>query len=230
MDHHQAIDEMTAERYLLNELSSSERDAFEEHMFGCEECAMDVRATDAFMREAKQQLARFPASSPAAAQSNAPRKVVKRDRWFFSFGPAFTVPAFAVLLTLIAYQNFATIPRLRSAVSEPRVMPWSAIHLGSRGGATAVEAGRGQGAVLLIQLPQSAIYPNYSFELSDSTGRRIWSRTVPAPAAASEGTLSLVIPSSGLHAGSYTLTLSGISSEGSRTEIERRVLDLHFAP
>jgi anti-sigma factor RsiW len=200
---------MAAERYLLNELSSEQRDAFEEHMFSCQECAMDIRAADSFIREAKQQLAQFPASSAAAAAIDPPRKALKIKRPFFSFRPAFAVPVFAMLLAVIAYQNLATIPSLRSAASEPRVMPWSSVHLGARGGAAEVNADRQQGAVLLIQLPQSATYPSYTFELSDSQGQKIWSRTAAAPTATSEGTLSLVIPSAGLQTGSYTLAVSG---------------------
>ncbi|HUB00030.1 MAG TPA: zf-HC2 domain-containing protein [Terracidiphilus sp.] len=230
MEHNQAIHGMLAERYLLDELSPGERDAFEEHMFGCDECAIDVRATDAFMREAKQQLARFPSSSPVAAPSDVSRKRVKGSRWFISLRPAFALPAFAALLAVIAYQNFATIPHLRSAATEPRIMPWSPVHLGSRGGATAVEAVRGQGAVLLIQLPESTSYPNYSFALTDASGDRLWSSTVAAPAPESNGSLSLVIPSTSLKTSSYTLTVSGISADGASTEIDRRVLAIHFGP
>lgn len=43
MDDHQAIESDTAERYILGELNPEERDIFEEHFFGCVECAMSVR-------------------------------------------------------------------------------------------------------------------------------------------------------------------------------------------
>jgi len=39
MDHDTSIKTMAAERYLLEELSSSERDEFELHFFECLECA-----------------------------------------------------------------------------------------------------------------------------------------------------------------------------------------------
>ena len=228
MDHNQAKQEMAAERYLLNELSPEQRDAFEEHMFGCQECALDMRAADAFLREAKQQLAQFPASSAASAATDPQRKALNKVRSWFTFRPAFAAPVFATLLAVIAYQNLATIPSLRLAATEPRVMPWSSIHLGARGGTSEVPADRRQGAVLLIQLPQSATVPSYTFELSDSQGRQIWSRTAAAPSAASEGTLSLVIPPARLRSGSYTLAVSGISPQGARTEIDRQILDIQF--
>ena len=56
MDHSQAVEQMAAERYLLNELTPEAREAFEEHVFDCHECAMDIRAAAAFVDEAKIQL------------------------------------------------------------------------------------------------------------------------------------------------------------------------------
>ena len=52
MNHSEALKEMAAERYLLDELSPEARDAFEEHMFDCPDCALDVRSGSAFIGEA----------------------------------------------------------------------------------------------------------------------------------------------------------------------------------
>jgi hypothetical protein len=146
----------------------------------------------------------------------------------FSWGPAFAVPAFASLLGLIAYQNLSTIPHLREEAA-PRIAPWTPLHLGARGsGPVSVEADRKQGAVVLIQLPQSATYPSYILDFYDAQAHLVWSRPVAAPGPASEDTLSLVIPATDLQSGSSTLAISGISPQGGRTEIDRRVLDVHF--
>ena len=39
MEHEQATATLAAERYILNELTAAEREAFEEHYFVCERCA-----------------------------------------------------------------------------------------------------------------------------------------------------------------------------------------------
>ena len=69
MNHSEAVEMMATERYLLGELSPELREAFEEHYFDCQECALDLRAEAAFVDAAKMQLpnmATAPAASPAA--------------------------------------------------------------------------------------------------------------------------------------------------------------------
>ena len=221
MNHEDAIQEMATERYLLDELSPELRDAFEEHMFECPECALDVRAGNVFISEAKAQLPQIAAQAPAGT---VPVKA-KKPWWSFVMMPAFAAPAFAALLAVIAFQNLATIPSLRSAVTEPRIIPWSSLHAGTRGTEpTMVQADRKQGAVVLIDVPQG--YSSYAIDLYDPQGKRIWTRTVNDSEA---GTLSLLIPGAGLEQGSYSLNLAGISPQGARTELGRRILDVHLS-
>jgi anti-sigma factor RsiW len=237
MNHDEAVQEMATERYLLDELSPELREAFEEHMFDCQECAFDVRAGNVFLTEAKVQLTAIVASEAVAQlrpevnpkASPAPRQA-KKSWWSFLTAPAFAVPAFAMLLAVIAFQNVSTIPSLRSAATEPRVLPWSSLHMGTRGAEpTVVQADRKQGAVILIDLPQQPAYTSYAVDLYDPQGKRIWTRTVTASQNDSgAGTLSLLIPGAGLEQGSYSLNLAGISPQGARTELGRRALDVHF--
>ena len=44
MDHGDAVRLKATERYLLNELDPEQLDQFEEHLFDCPDCALDVRA------------------------------------------------------------------------------------------------------------------------------------------------------------------------------------------
>jgi hypothetical protein len=66
--------------------------------------------------------------------------------------------------------------------------------------------------------------------LYDLQGKQLWTRSVTATQAGSagDGTVSLVIPGAGLAQGSYTLAISGTDAKGTRTEIDRRILDIHF--
>jgi hypothetical protein len=226
MDHSEAVRLMATERYLLGELSPEIRDAFEEHFFECQQCALDVRAGSAFVHEARQLLA-----VPAAVGAVAAAQPTPRREWFSWWKPAFAAPAFAVLLLVMVYQNFATIPSLRSAVRQPRLAPWAAtLHVGTRDGAPLpVVASHKSGLTLLIDVPDSSAYSSLGFALQDPQGKQFWTESFPASAAnGGQQTLSLSIPGEGLQQGSYTLSISGITAQGGRTQLDRRILDLRF--
>jgi anti-sigma factor RsiW len=234
MNHEEAVQEMATERYLLDELSPELREAFEEHMFGCQECAFDVRAGNVFMNEAKVQLPEVIAEGAREAARPA-KSQPRKPLWSFwampSFRPAFAVPAFGVLLAVIAFQNLFTIPSLHMAATHPHLAPWTSMHLGTRGvEPTVVRADRRQGAILMIDLPRQPAYSSYAIDLYDPQGRQFWAQTVTAPGDndTGSGTLSLLIPGTGLQQGAYTLNLAGISPQGVRTELGRRALDVHF--
>jgi hypothetical protein len=231
MDHNEATKEMAAERYLLDELTPELRDAFEEHAFGCPECALDLRAGAAFINIAKGELPGLVAASHAPSQAEPARTIKKTFNWQSWLRPALAVPAFAALLALVSYQNLSTIPSLRKAASEPSVVPTAAFHAGTRGSAhTAVGADRTHGAAISIELPQDSGYASYAFDLYDPQGKELWAKSLIASQAGSagDGTVSLVIPGAGLAQGSYTLAISGTAANGARTEIDRRILDIHF--
>jgi hypothetical protein len=233
MDHGEAIQMMAAERYLLDELTADERDSFEQHLFECQDCALDLRAGAAFMSEAKIQLSSIAKKPAASASASAlhPGRQPKKSLWSWLWQPAFALPAFAVMLGVIAYQNFSAIPSLRRAATEPRIAYSNPIHIGTRGSVhTTVQANRSQGFALSMELPQSATYSSYLFQLYDPNGKQFWTRTLSQsnPSEEDGGIVSLSISSSGLLPGSYTLAISGVTSLNEWVEIDRRVLDVQF--
>ncbi len=233
MNHNEAVQLMAVERYLLDELTSELRDEFEEHMFDCAECALDLRAGATFVQEVKLQLPQLAVSPDPAAPGIEPRSGQRSARgffdWFSWLRPAFAVPAFAALLAVIAYQNFETIPALRASAGSPRLAPWVSFHTGTRGAARLeVPADRKQGAAVVIELSQDIPYASYVFELYDQHGNRFWTQTVSASGQAGNGAFTLLIPGPGLEEESYTLVITGATPQGARTEIDRRILDVHF--
>ena len=232
MDHNEAIHSMAVERYLLDELPPELRDAFEEHLFDCPECAMNLRSGAAFVEGAREHLPALVASSPSiGSPSTSVSSNSHKKNWFFNWQAAFAAPIFAALLAIVGYQNLTTIPHLRAVVDEPRLLPWTSIHAGTRGGAAIIlNLSHHQGAVLLIDLPQDPGYTSYAFDLLNPEGKAIWTGNVVAssPDIVGNGTLSLLIPGSGLKQGFYTLAITGINAQGGRTPIDRRPLDLHI--
>jgi hypothetical protein len=235
MDHSEAVEQMATERYLLDELSPELREAFEEHLFDCKECTLDLRSGAAFVDGARAQLpeiATHVAASPSRGTVQpAAKKRARKQSWSSWWQPAFAMPAFACLLALIGYQNLKTIPALRSSMSEPRLLHWTSIHAGTRGAASvALVADRKQGAVLLIELPQGSSYTSFIFDLHDPQNRQVWTKTVSATGAGvgGNGTVSLLIPGAGLQEGAYTIAITGLNAQGERSVIDRQVLGIHF--
>jgi hypothetical protein len=232
MEHSQAVEQMAAERYLLNELTPEAREAFEEHVFDCPDCALDLRAAAAFVDEAKVQLPALIASAKPSAGAVKPR--AKRDQWFSWLRPAFAAPAFAALLAVVSYQNLVTVPALRSEVDQPRLFAWTPLHGATRGGArTSITADRQHGVDLpidLTPLPGSPAYGAYAFDLVDSQGKTVWTGSIAAPAAG-EGAaqrISLSIPAAILRNGAYTVAVSGVGKQGERTSVDKYTFDLSF--
>jgi hypothetical protein len=232
MDHSEAVQQMAAERFLLNELTPDAREAFEAHFFDCPECALDLRAGAAFVEEAKTQLPELAGVLPAPVPPR-PGKV-KREWWLGWLRPAFAAPAFATLLLVFGYQNLVTYPALRASANQPRLLPWAPLHGATRGAHLTIAADRSHGVALPVDLPPQpslGAYASYSFDLYDPQGKLAWTGVAAAPADDSSDNrrLSLVIPGAMLQNGSYTVAVSGVAAHGERTEIDKYVFDLHLS-
>jgi hypothetical protein len=230
MDHSEALQQMIAERYLLDELTPDARAEFEEHLFDCPECALDLRAGAAFVEEAKAQLPSLAGALPDPARS---RKLTARREWWLSWlQPAFAVPAFATLLLVLGYQNLVVYPGLRAAAAQPRLLPWAPLHGAMRDGAPlAITADRRHGVALPVDLPAPSslgAYASYSLELYDPQGKLAWTGVV-APSNDSSGQrFSLVIPGAMLQSGAYSLVVSGAGAHGERTVVDKYAFDLRL--
>jgi hypothetical protein len=229
MNHTEAVDQMAAERYLLNELTSDARNAFEEHAFDCAECAVDLRAGALFVQEAKDQL---PGLASSQAKSGEKKTSNRRGFSFFLWRPAFAVPAMAALLVVVGYQNFVTFPALRRLATEPQVAPMAALRPSARGASRPTfTADRVHGLALPIDLvtePGQKAASSYSFELRDAQGRITWTGTLPAPQQESDSdqSFSLTIPGGMLRNGSYSLTVTSVTAQGDRIPVEQYNFDI----
>jgi hypothetical protein len=233
MNHSEAVKEMAAERYLLDELTPDVRDAFEEHMFDCPECALDVRCGTSFIGEAKAQLPEIGLGSPAAKKMSLPRE---RDKqWFAWLRPAFAVPVMVTLLVVVGYQNLVTLPALHNSITQPRIVQVAPLYGATRGDShPSITADRANGIALPIDLSldsAAAGYTSFSFELGNAQGKSVWTSSVSAPAqnGSSDMQLSVIVPGGMLENGTYTLTVSGIDPHGARNAIGRYVFDVVLA-
>jgi hypothetical protein len=216
MDHHEALRCEAVERYLLDELAPQERDDFEEHFFDCPQCAADLKTTAAFLDEAKREFRRAPAAKLAP-------RVRKPFRWGFLWRPAILAPAFALLLSVIVYQNVRVFapPGESARLDRPEVLSAvSLIGANSRGGGNpSVAVGKDQPILLTLDIPAAEQYTSYSCILIAPSGAAIW--RVPVSASQARDTVSIRVPGADLKPGDYTLRVQANPARGEPADIAR---------
>jgi Putative zinc-finger len=214
MDHAEAVRSKAAERYLLGEMTPSAREEYEEHFFGCVECAQDVQAGAVFVDAARDVLG----SEGISAMPVKPER--KPSLWTLILRPAFAIPAMALLLFVVGYQNLRTIPQMRSEVarSNSAQVPemFSLLGANSRGGETLeVTVPRDREFGFYVDIPSSEQFSYYTLGIESDGGRTGLSSEVSAQEA--KETVHFVAPPSRLSSGKYSLVVRGYDPQKSST-------------
>lgn len=218
MDHKDAVRLKATERYLLNELDPDQLDQFEEHLFDCQECALDLRTGAMFVEQSKNVLA-----EPVHAISS--EQVRKSTGWFAWLRPAFAAPVMALLLAVVGYQNLVSIPHIQQAAIRPEVLPWISVNLGTYGGDNPeIVMAPGKGFLLFVRIPPDGNYVRHKADLYNPVGKLEWSITFPATAGQDQWPIP--VPGSNRQAGTYTLKVSGITAAGESKDLGRTSFDL----
>jgi hypothetical protein len=222
MNHADAVRMNATEKYLLNELDSAELDRFEEHMFDCQECALDVRAAAAFLEQSKNILGK---AAPVPVPVPRPAPVPTPSHWLAWLRPAFTVPVMAALIAFIGYQNLVVYPGMKQAGDRPYLYPAASINVATRSGAIPVlHSNSGKPFLLLLNLPAENRFSSYIADLYNPAGHIEWS--VPIAAAVADDILPMRIPGQ-RESGVYTLAIRGVPQDGGNpSEIGRQPFEL----
>jgi len=222
MDHSEAVRSKAAERYLLGEMTPVACEEYEDHFFGCAECAQEVQAGAIFIDSARDVLGSEGVSAaPAAADAKGG---TARCAWFLR--PAFALPAMALLLMVVVYQNVRTIPQMRSEVersnSAQAVRLFSLLGANSRGGTTPeLAVPRGQEFGFYVDIPPSPQFSSYTIEVQSDSGVAELSVAVSSDEA--KQTVPLVIPPARLTPGKYVLVVRGYDpSQGNAAAVVAR--------
>ena len=232
MDHREAVTTGLAERYLLGELTGTEREDFERHFFDCVECAEEVRFGAVFAENAK---AVFAGDGPPGEALERPR-VESRERpprlrtaWWRR--PWSGVPAFAAvaLLAVVSYQYAVQVPALRRELRDALSAQPIASHRllrGSRGDESVFHVPPGARFFAVDMDPDPAWNgEQYQCSLEDESGATRFSVPVAAPAPGKE--LEILMPGT-LPAGKYAVVVRSSAGAGRPgAELARYVLILN---
>jgi Putative zinc-finger len=235
MEHSEAVQLKAAERYVLGELSGDLRAQYEEHYFGCPECAEDLKLAALFVENTRavveSELATIASHAPVAAEGKP-----SSSGWFAGLlRPSFAVPFFALLLLFAGYQNLIVIPHLKSA--EPSISPqtlpsYSLITANSRGGEPpTITVSANKPFSLYIDIPPEKQFPLYLCEFVNASGATEYSLNISGQEA--QNSVQLLITPATLKPGNYAVVVRGLakpeSAASSGTEIARYPFGLAFS-
>lgn len=189
MDHSEANETMAAERYLLAEMTPEDREAFEEHFFGCAECAASVRegaTIGAAIRIEK------------AASTRTPRRATPLS--------LLAIAAVAVILVGVAvFQNIGLRAQVKAARAPHIVDSYSLLRAGSRGGEQSTIVDGSRSFTIDFDVPPQPNAQRYVVEVADAAGKPLATEFVTADAA--RDTQHLFFPGGSLRPGTYSLKI-----------------------
>jgi anti-sigma factor RsiW len=216
MEHDEAIKSLAAERYLLGELTVSEREAYEEHLFSCPVCFDQLKAGTEFVGH----LRRMGAEAPVAE--------VTRPRWrhfFTALSRPAPVIAFAVLFLCMAglssYQALL-IHRMKT----PQVVAVVTLVPESRGDRRVVTASRRGDFELRVVFQPKREVPLYWAKVLTASETEVASIAVPTP---SSGEMQTRFNAGAFQSGQYVLVVYGTDpATGKSTSFGRYPFELHL--
>jgi hypothetical protein len=212
MTHAAAVATHAVERYLLDEMTELERHRFEEHYFGCQECAADLRG-GTLMREGVAAGMLGPAAAPAVKEPATVTPFRPRKAW----SPSVVLPwaAAAMLALAVGYQSLFVVPGLRDQLTAPQVLSPVTLRAASRGAEPQVRRSSGP-TTFALDLSGVQAGTRLTYDLRTAGGDIAATGSAEAP---SPGTpLLLLIPGTAFAApGSYVLTVRADGPSGPAT-------------
>ena len=219
MNHDEALRGMATEKYVLGELQDGSRDEYEEHLFGCELCAEDLRSTQMFVEGARSEFEASPVTTEPAAG--------RMDRLF---SPWVTGPALAECLLLLAVQFLVLRPKLEQQVVQaqtPAFLNSLVLAGGSARGTKTVEVVAPKFGAFLLELdvPAEDRFKGYRCVLYSPSGDPFWSGDLSAERA--QDTVSLRVPVARTAAGVNVLVVEGLGkANGDEVVLARHPFEL----
>lgn len=224
MNHNYAIENHVAEGYLLDELDETERDAYEDHYFGCTTCAEEVEIVSEFIDTAKQVIREESRPKPVAISTS--------PNWFRRITAPIMHPLPAALGMLLlmtsgvmVYQSVPATPVLLVvSLSTPRITLTSA-HAAQE--VTSVP--KGEPVLLTYAVPPEALkqhFDSYQADVVTDSGIVKFSSTITPQKASAP--VKVTLPTSMLKSGKYFVVIRGVNSNQTESGIKGELARLPF--
>lgn len=214
MDHVTALNERSAERYVLGEMSIVETEEFERHFFECDECALAVEESQILTANARAVLSEAEPEALGEESKGRPKPSFgdALRAWWYRPLALFPAAAAVLLAAFSVYQGAIVIPQLQRQLGEARALPAFQLIAASRGAASQVRIPAGTASFAVsADIPPDAHFAGYVCEVSMG-GRVLFQLNAPPPAEGQP--ITILIPAKGLSAGQYELAIYGAEASG----------------
>ncbi len=219
MDHEHAMKNLIAERYLLGELTESERDAYEEHLFSCSACFEQVSLGTEFIGHLKES----GSVETALAVSARPGFMASLLAGFRQPAPALVFGLLLCVSGFSVYQN-SIISKQKGPRLESRYVLTGIAH--GAGDSQLLQVTRNTGLSLSVEYTPKGEFVAYNARILSESGKVIDTLVVPGNQFGSTATVGLT--AGDLAQGKYAIVILGRNSDGVEKEVGHGAFELQF--
>jgi hypothetical protein len=206
-----------AERYLLGELNTIDRDAYEEHLFSCDACFEQVKVGTEFVAHLRHIGTEDP---------QAPLVPGFMSRIMASATQPLTIGLFGCLLFaggVVTHQR-SEISHLKEPRAEMRSVLTGIAHGSSD--TNLIKAPRNSALSLNVEYTPRGEFISYGVQILSSSGKVLHAVALPETQVGT--TASIALPADALRPGQYSMVVSGRRSDGTQEEVGHGGFELQF--
>lgn len=217
INHDDAVKNLMAERYLLGELGTNERDAYEEHLFSCDACFEQVQAGTEFVSHLRH-IGTDPLPVPVSPGF--------MSRLMTSARQPLTITAFGFLLFAsgVAIHQNSVIAHLKEPRPEIRSVLTGMAH--GSGEIHPIQIPKNSALSLNVEYARKGEFISYRAQILSSSGKALYAIALPESEVGT--TASIALPADALKPAQYSVVVFGRRSDGTQEEVGRGAFELQF--
>ena len=216
INHDEAVKDLMAERYLLGELNTIDREAYEEHLFSCDACFDQVKVGTEFVAH----LRHIGTDDPHPPVPGFMGRLMANAR------QPLPVTMFGLLLMVggFSVHQISEISYLKEPRAEVRSTLTGIAHGSSE--ANKIIVSRNSALSLNVEYTPKGEFVSYRVRILSSSGKAL--HTVALPETQVGTTAAIDLPADALRPRQYSIVVFGRRSDGTQEEVGRGIFELQF--
>lgn len=217
INHDEAVKDLMAERYLLGELNTADREAYEQHFFSCDACFEQVKVGTEFVTHLRHIGTEDPQAPVVPGFMSRLMANARQPLTITMFG-------FLVFASGLAIRQSSEISHLKEPRAEIRSVLTGIAHGSSD--ANLIKVSRNSALSLNVEYMPKGEFISYRAQILSSSGKALHAVALPETQVGT--TASIALPADALRPGQYSIVVFGRRSDGTQEEVGRGVFELQF--